>query len=92
MMKRLAMALLFVLFLPAPAYAGGTLYKIYTNRMDCDYCAYDVEQKFRKMKGVIEFEVDLDGVFLVTTAPGITLREPVIKKLMLDEGFDYIKV
>ena len=88
-MKKLVIGTLAAVVLLNPVFAGGTLYKIYTNRLDCDFCAYDVEQKIRKIKGVIDFEVDLDGVFLVTTAPGTRLSEPRIKKILLDDGFDY---
>ncbi len=89
MLKQLILTMLLLLLLPGSLLAGGTLYKIYTNRMDCDYCAYDVEEKIRKIKGVVDFEVDIDGVFLVTTAEGVKLGKPAMKKLLLDNGFDY---
>ena len=87
--KRLALTMVLAVILQTPVWADGTLYKIRTNRMDCDYCAYDVEQIFEKMEGIVDFEVDLDGVFLVKTAEGVKLTEPQVKKILLDAGFDY---
>ncbi len=88
-MKRLALAMVLFIVPQTAAWAGGTLYKIRTNRMDCDYCAYDVEQTFKKMEGIVDFEVDLDGVFVVKAAEGVRLTEPQVKKILLEAGFDY---
>ncbi|GMR18219.1 MAG: hypothetical protein BMS9Abin33_0625 [Gammaproteobacteria bacterium] len=70
-------------------WADGKVYVIRTNYLDCDYCAYDLEEKFLKMKGVKDFEVDLDGILFVKTDNSVKLTEPYVKKLLLDNGFDY---
>ncbi len=41
------------------------------------------------MKGVKDFEVDTDGVLLVTTDSSTTLSKAFVKKILLDNGFDY---
>lgn len=65
------------------------IYAIRTNSFDCDFCAYDLELKFLKMKGVKEFDADIDGVLVVKTDNSVKFNEAVIKKLLLDNGFDY---
>ncbi len=81
--------LLIVSFFSISAWAEGRVYTIRTNSLSCDFCAYDLEQKFLKMKGVKEFEIDIDGVFLIKTDNTLKFEESVIKKLLLDNGFDY---
>ena len=49
----------------ANVWAGGKLYSIRTNSLDCDFCAYELEETFMKMKGVKDFEVDLEGILLI---------------------------
>ncbi len=73
----------------ANTWADGKIYAIHTNALDCDYCAYDLEQKFLRMKGIKDFEVDTDGVLLVTTDSSTTLSKAFVKKILLDNGFDY---
>ena len=90
MWRRRVLGLVFVSGLSlAPAWAGGTLYKVRTNSMDCDYCAYDVQETFEQMKGVVDFEVDPEGVFFIKTAPGTRFAREQLKKILLDAGFDF---
>ncbi len=70
-------------------WAGGKVYTIRTNSFDCDYCVYDLEEKFLKMKGVKDFEVDIDGLLFVKTDGSANLTEAYVKKMLLDNGFDF---
>lgn len=89
-MKKLKIIIpLFTMLIPLFAWADGKLYTIRTNSFDCDYCVYDLEQKLMKMKGVMAFDTDVDGLLFVKTDNSIKLDEAFIKKLLIDNGFDY---
>ena len=81
--------LLFTILAPVSTWADGKLYTIRTNSFDCEYCVYDLEQKFMNMKGVKEFDTDVDGLLFVKTDNSIKLDEVFIKKLLIENGFDY---
>lgn len=81
--------LLFTMLTPIYAWADGKLYTIRTNSFDCEYCVYDLEQKFMKMKGVKGFDTDVDGLLFVKTDDSIKLDEAFVKKLLIENGFDY---
>jgi copper chaperone CopZ len=89
MTKWNSLLLLSSLMVAANTRADGRVYAIRTNPLSCDYCAYDLEQKFLHMQGVKDFEVDIDGVLFVTTDDSVKLTEPFVRKILLDNGFDY---
>ena len=62
--------------------AGGKVYLIQKNSLTCDFCAYDLEQKFIGIKGVNEFDVDIDGLFYVKTDIALKLDEARVKSLL----------
>jgi len=70
-------------------WADGRLYTIRTNSFDCEYCVYDLEQKFTKMKGVIAFDTDVDGLLFIKTDNMITLDKAFVKDLLIENGFDF---
>jgi len=88
-MKLKFLILLITYLLSANIWADGKIYSIRTNSLTCDFCAYDLEQKFLQMKGVKDFEVDIDGILFVKTDISLKLDESFVKKLLLDNGFDY---
>ncbi len=63
--------------------------EIYTNELTCDYCAWDLEQAFRRIPGVADFEVDIDGIFFVHADETLVLDEARVRKMLIDHGFDY---
>ena len=71
------------------AWAEGKTYVIQTNSLTCDFCAYDLEQKFMGIKGVNEFDVNIDGLFYVKTDKSLKLDEARVKDLLLQNGFDF---
>ncbi len=81
--------LLFTILISVSVWAEGRLYTIRTNSFDCEYCVYDLEQKFLKMKGVKEFDTDVDGVLFVKTDKTLKLNKVEIKNMLLDNGFDF---
>jgi copper chaperone CopZ len=90
-MTKLKYVLLFLsLLASASIWAEGKLYTIRTNSFDCDYCVYDLEQKFIKMKGIKEFDTDVDGLLFIKTDNTIKLDKAFFKKMLIENGFDYI--
>lgn len=81
--------LLFAFLGSVNVWADGKVYAIHTNSLTCDYCAYDLEQKFLQMKGVTDFDVDIDGILFVKTDGSLKLPEATVKKMLLENGFDY---
>jgi len=81
--------LLFTLFASVSVWADGKLYTIRTNSFDCEYCIYDLEKKITKMKGVKEFDSDVDGLLFIKADDTFKLDEAYVKKLLIDNGFDY---
>jgi len=73
----------------AGAATQGRVYEIYTNELTCDYCAWDLEQAFRRISGVTDFEVDIDGILFVYVDDTLVLDEARVRKMLTDNGFDY---
>ena len=70
--------------------AAGNHYSMRVDGLACPFCAYGIEKKFRKMKGISNIKVDLDkGLVSVDAEEGIELKEDAMKKLFHDSGFTY---
>lgn len=80
---------MFTLFASVSVWADGKLYTIRTDSFDCEYCIYDLEKKITKMKGVKEFDSDVDGLLFIKADDTFKLDEAYVKKLLIDNGFDY---
>ena len=92
-MRRQVKLRLVLLLVTMPWSAGvlaqGRVYEIYTNELTCDYCAWDLEQAFRKIPGVTDFDVDIDGILFVHAEETLVLDETRVRKMLIDNGFDY---
>jgi len=87
-MKQWILALSIALLWNPAAFAAGTEYELGVDGLACPYCAYGIEKKLKKTKGVEQIDIDLDkGVVRVKVAEGITLTEPQMAKLVKDSGF-----
>ena len=54
------------------------------------YCAYGIEKKLKKIKGVDKIDVDLNkGLVTVNVVEGVELTELQMTKLFKDAGFTY---
>ncbi len=71
------------------SWAENRVYAVKTNSLTCDFCAYDLEEKFLKMKNVTEFDVDIDGILFIKTNMALQLETAFVKKILLDNGFDF---
>ncbi len=87
-MKKLIIAISMALLWNAAAFAAGTQYELRVDGLACPYCAYGIEKKLKKTKGVEKIDIDLNkGVVRVNVVEGIKLTEPQMAKLINDAGF-----
>lgn len=87
-MKKLIIAMAVAVLWNAAAFAAGTLYELRVDGLACPYCAYGIEKKLKKTKGVEKIDIDLNkGVVRVNVVEGIKLTEPQMAKLINDAGF-----
>lgn len=83
---RAAVALALVALAPQ---ALAERHVIRTQSFDCDYCAEEVREAFEAMPGVVSFEADVDGAFVVRTRPGLRLDERTVRGLLRSRGFAF---
>ncbi|HEC18342.1 MAG TPA: heavy-metal-associated domain-containing protein [Gammaproteobacteria bacterium] len=70
------------------SFAGGTEYDLRVDGLACPFCAYGIEKKFTKTKGVESVEVDLkNGLVIVKTDESKTFKEEELKTIVHDAGF-----
>ncbi len=90
-MKKLLLALPFVFFMQANAFAhhpNGTAYAD-VNGLVCDFCARALEKVFSRTQGVESIKVDLDKkVVTVHFDEGHNLDDATITKLITDSGYN----
>ncbi len=68
--------------------SAGTQYDLRVDGLSCPFCAYGIEKKLKKTKGVDAVEIDLEqGVVVVNTEEGVKLSEAQFKQLVKDAGF-----
>ena len=89
MKKSIAMATLILLW-AVTALAAGTRYQMRVDGLACPYCAYGIEKKLHKIKGVEKIDVDLDrGLVIVDVSNGVKLSDEQMTRLFNDAGFTY---
>lgn len=88
-MKTVAQLLTGIMLLwSSMALAAGTQYDLRVDGLSCPFCAYGIEKKLRKTKGVDSVEIDLEqGVVVVKAGEGVKLTEGQFKQLVKDAGF-----
>ena len=85
-----SLILVSALLVAASAWAAGTEYVIRVDGLVCPYCAYGVEKKLNKIKGVEHVDVDLQqGIVTVDVDKGVKLTPKQMKRLFRDAGFTY---
>ncbi len=61
--------------------------------MSCPFCAYGVEQKLKKLDGVVELTVELaSGLATLVMEDGADVSNDVLRKTVEDAGFDAAKI
>lgn len=90
-MKRLfkSMSAIVCLLAVTTAFAAQTTaYKLRVDGLSCPFCAYGIEKKLGKVKGVQRVDVDIaSGSVTVTMADGMTLNEPDAQQAVKEAGF-----
>lgn len=70
------------------SFAGGTEYDLRVDGLACPFCAYGIEKKFTKTKGVESVDVDLkNGLVIVKTSEEKSFKEDELKTIINDAGF-----
>jgi copper chaperone CopZ len=73
-----------------PAYAEDRLVQIRVDGLACSYCAYGIEKKLMKLKGVKHVDIDLpNGLVLVTGSDDLKLDPEKLRQLFEDAGFTF---
>lgn len=61
--------------------------------MSCPFCAYGVEQKLKKLDGVVELTVELSsGLATLVMEDGADVSNETLRKTVEDAGFDAAKI
>lgn len=62
-MKRIFLILLAlaVLISPLTAFAGKVKVTVRVDGLSCPFCAYGLEKKLKKMEGMEDFQIDIEG-------------------------------
>ncbi len=77
---------------PAPAPAERQI-QVTILGMSCPFCAYGVEQKLKKLKGVKELEVVLEtGLATLTLEEGVDVSNEMLRKTVKEAGFEVAKI
>ena len=90
MMKAIGIALLLLILLSPPAWAGqgAGVYELGVDGLGCPFCAYGIEKQLTRIRGVESLDIDIrEGVVIVGMAKGATLDEAAAKKAVTDAGF-----
>lgn len=61
--------------------------------MSCPFCAYGVEQKLKKLDGVVELTVELaSGLATLVMEEGADVSNETLRKTVEDAGFEAAKI
>jgi len=71
------------------AFSETTVYSIRVDGLACPYCAYGIEKKLNKLKGVKFIDMNLDKGIVTVEAYDKKLEDPQLKQLFQDSGFTY---
>ncbi len=83
-----AMLLMAVVLLIAGSAMAQAKYVIAVDGLSCPFCAYGMEKKLKKIKGVESVEIDLDkGEAVVIAKAGTTIKEESLHKAVKEAGF-----
>ncbi len=100
---RKVMALAFALSLAAPAVSGQERaqgqnddprqIEVTILGMSCPFCAYGVEQKLKRLDGVVELEVVLEtGLATITLEEDADVSNALLQKTVKEAGFEVAKI
>lgn len=83
--SKILIPMLIVLSFQISAYAEEI--KMEVHGMACSFCAYGLEKKIKKIKGVESISVDVTtGIALLKTKDGVTIDPALIQKAVKDSG------
>lgn len=78
----------FALMWSSTNFAAGTQYDLRVDGLSCPFCAYGIEKKFTKTKGVEKVDIDMtNGLVIVTTTENKIFTEDQLEQIIDDAGF-----
>lgn len=76
-----------------PTFSAEKQFHIRADGLACPYCAYGIEKKLMKIRGVKQVDIDMKkGLVLVTGDEKLVLNDPQLTTLFNDAGFTFRKV
>ncbi len=82
------MVLMAVVSLIAGSAMAQTKYVISVDGMSCPFCAYGLEKKLKKVRGIESVTIDLnEGEAVVIAKSGATIKEESLRKAVKEAGF-----
>jgi len=102
-MKKTFVSILALFLLSSPVKAEQTMspqiqqssssqkgFEMRVDGLACPYCAYGIEKKFKKIKGVTAIDVDLKkGIVIVCALNSVKFNDKQLTQLFEDSGFTY---
>ncbi len=87
-MKKMIVLIMMIGLWSTPSLAAGTQYNLRVDGLSCPFCAYGIEKKLKRSKGVETVKIDLEkGMVVVQVKEGISFTKAHFKKLVDDAGF-----
>ncbi len=87
-MKSMPILLVLISLLGFGLAGAQTKYVIQVKGLTCPFCAYGLEKKLKKVKGVESVSIDLEkDLATVTARPGVLVKEADLRKAVKKAGF-----
>lgn len=81
--------LVFILIVTQYGFAETRIYSLRVDGLACPYCAYGIEKKLNKIKGVRFMDMNLDKGIVSVEAKEVQLDDAMLEQLFTDSGFSY---
>ena len=77
-----------VLGLPVTASAAKKQYRLQVDGLACPFCAYGIEKKLTRTKGLENIDIDINaGTVTITMAKGVSMSKAQASQIVKDSGF-----
>lgn len=74
---------------PGTAADGPRIIEVTILGMVCPFCSYGVQQKMKRLEGIVDLDIDLnEGLATVTMADGKDLSNELLIRTVEDAGFE----
>lgn len=78
---------------PATADDGPRIIEVTILGMVCPFCSYGVQQKMKRLEGIVDLDIDLDkGLATITMADAKDLSNERLIQTVKDAGFEVARI